>query len=90
MKSGFFYEVFLEAISAHKLHELHVQKAEILIRPKSARQGHWADFQHVDEYIHSGEQAALEKIADINRAMNHTDSHVKRWLQRKICENMIV
>lgn len=76
-----------DEITTHRLNELHLQKADIVIRPEEARRGHWADFRHLDHYIHSGEKAALPKISEIRAAMSQRDSLVRLWLRRKIFQS---
>lgn len=75
-----------DEITLYKLNELHLQKAEIVIRPEEVRHGHWADFRHIDAYIHSGEKAGIAKISELQDAMYRQDSWFKPWLRRKFCE----
>ncbi|MFQ5674489.1 MAG: patatin-like phospholipase family protein [bacterium] len=74
-----------DEITAHRLNELHLQKADVVIRPQEARQNHWADFRHLDCYIESGEKAALLSLSEIRASLNRRDLPVRRWLWRKLC-----
>ncbi|RMF69506.1 MAG: hypothetical protein D6743_01725 [Calditrichaeota bacterium] len=75
-----------EEITTHRLNQVHLGKAEVLIRPHEVRHGHWADFSRLDEFIASGEQAAQQRVPDLRRAMQHQDSPLKRWLRHRLCD----
>ncbi|MFQ5706739.1 MAG: patatin-like phospholipase family protein [bacterium] len=74
-----------EEITTFRLNEVHLKRAEILIRPQEVRHGHWADFSRIDEFVQSGARAAEAKIAELKDALHHRDSALRIWLQQKIC-----
>lgn len=65
------YIMRADEITNFRLNELHLRRADIVIRPLAVRRGHWADFSRAEEYMRSGEKAALAKLEEIKAVLQH-------------------
>lgn len=72
-----------EEITMSRLNELHLERAEIVIRPEEVRHSHWADFSRIEEFIESGEQATRAKLPELLQAMNRREPLLRRWLLKQ-------
>ena len=67
-------------VTSHKLKEMLLQKADIIIRPRVGAV-HWADFQNAPELIREGERAAQEQLTRIKLATSFWKRLLLPWLR---------